>query len=142
MTPGSDFPGPGARVWRPATQLLVGSVLLGALAIGGALLLREPLDRVVAGLAGLVLVGLAVAGRRRRLVGGPRGLLITGLGGDRLVPWSAVRGIECGRTKRLGSTTLEIDLVDDELVLFGRIELGADPSDVAAELAGWFAGRT
>ena len=42
----------------------------------------------------------------------------------------------------MGSATLEIDLVDEELLLFGRLELGADPADVAAALAGWFPTRS
>jgi hypothetical protein len=41
----------------------------------------------------------------------------------------------------MGSVTLEIDLVDDDLLLFGRVDLGTDPADVADELTGWFVGR-
>ncbi len=142
MTFGNDFPGPGSRTWRPATALLVALPVLAVLAIVGALLPRDPIDRIVTGAAAVLLLALAAVGWRRRLVGGPRGLLIGGLTGTRLVPWSAVRAIECGRTKRMGSATLEIDLVDEDLLLFGRVELGADPADVAAELTGWFAART
>lgn len=142
VTSGTDFPGPGSRTWRPAVPLLAGLLLFAALAIAGALLLPASLDRVVAGTTGLVLLALAVVAGRRRLVGGPRGLLVCGVTGARLVPWSTVRGIECGKTKRMGSATLEIDLVDDELILFGRFELGTDPADVAAELTGWYPGPT
>lgn len=138
VTRGTDFPGTGSRIWRPARGLVVGLVGLALLAAVGAALPREPLDRIVAGAAALALLALAVLAGRRRLVGGPRGLLIGTLGGRRLVPWSAVRAVECGRTKRMGSATLEVDLVDEELLLFGRLELGADPADVAATLAGWF----
>ncbi|WP_420121090.1 PH domain-containing protein [Nakamurella sp.] len=138
VTAGTDFPGPGSRVWRPAPAL-VGLLLgLAALAVVGAFLPREPLDRIVAGVAALALLALAALAHRRRLVAGPRGLLIRTIGGRRLIPWSDVRAGECGRTKRMGSSTLEIDLVDEELLLFGRVELGADPADVAAALAGWF----
>lgn len=142
VSSGTDFPGPGSRTWRPATALLLGLLVLAALAVVGAVLPREPLDRIVAGTAAVMLLALALAGHRRRLVGGPRGLLIGGLTGTRMVPWSAVRAVECGRTKRMGSATLEIDLADDELLLFGRVELGADPAEVAAVLTGWFAGRS
>lgn len=142
MTAGTDFPGQGSRTWRPATALLVGVLLLAALGLVGAALPRDPLDRLVAGTLAVALLVVAGVARRRRLVGGPRGLLITGLTGTRMLPWSAVRGVECGKTKRMGSATLEIDLVDDELLLFGRVELGADPAEVTAELAGWFAART
>jgi hypothetical protein len=142
LTPGTDFPGPGSRTWRPPAALLIGVLALALLAAAFALLARDPMDRVVAGAGAVVLLAVAGLGWRRRLVGGPRGLLIAGASGARLLPWSAVRGIDCGRTRRLGSATLEIDLVDDELILFGRLDLGADPADVAAELTGWFAART
>jgi hypothetical protein len=142
VTSGTDFPGPGSRTWRPSTALPGGLLALAAVAVLGAVLPREPIDRVVAGAAAVVLLVLAGAAWRRRLVGGPRGLLVEGVTGTRMVPWSAVRAIDCGRTKRMGSATLEIDLVDDDLLLFGRVELGTDPADVAAELTGWFAGRT
>ena len=60
------------------------------------------------------------------------------------MPWSQVRepGTRRG-TSRLGlaSTTIEIDLVDDDLLVFGRTDLGADPADVLAALRGWFADR-
>ena len=139
---GTDFPGPGSRTWRPATALLVGLLVAAVAAVAGALLLTDPMDRFVAGAGAVVLVAGAAAGWRRRLVGGPRGLLVTGVTGRRLIPWSTVRAVRCGRTKRMGSATLEIDLVDDDLLLFGRVELGTDPTDVADELAGWFTGRT
>jgi hypothetical protein len=138
---GTDFPGPGSRTWRPATALLVGLLVPAAAALAGALLLPDPMDRFVAAAGAAVLAAAAAVGWRRRLVGGPRGLLITGLTGRRLVPWSTVRAIHCGRTKRMGSVTLEIDLVDDDLLLFGRVDLGTDPAGVADELTGWFAGR-
>ena len=73
-------------------------------------------------------------GWRRRLVGGPRGLLVTGF--DR--PAVGARGRRCApsaapdRATGIASTTMEIDLVDDDLLVFGRIDLGADPADVAA----------
>lgn len=138
VTAGTDFPGPGYRVWRPARALVPMLLGLAGLAVVGTALPREPLDRIVAGAAAVGLLALAALAHRRRLVGGPRGLAIGRLGGTRLVPWSAVRAIECGRTKRMGSTTLEVDLVDEELLLFGKLELGADPAEVAADLAGWF----
>lgn len=138
VTEGTDFPGPGLRVWRPPPALMPVLVGLAGLGVVGAMLPREPLDRIVAGAIAVALLVLAAAAHRRRLVGGPRGLVVGTIGGTRLVPWSAVRTVGYGRTKRMGSATLEIDLVDEELLLFGRLELGADPADVAATLAGWF----
>jgi hypothetical protein len=116
--------------------LLVGcAAVLGVLA-WVLLLAVDPMDRAV-GVVIAVIVGVATGWAwRRRLVGGPRGLLIGGFGGTRLVPWSQVRGLDAARSQRLGiaSTTIEIDLVDDDLLVFGRIDLGADPVDVLAEL--------
>jgi len=133
---GSDFPGPGSRTWRPRRELLVvgSAAVLGVL--GWLLLATDPLDRAVGVVVAAVLASATTWAWRRRLVGGPRGLLIGGLGGSRLVPWSQVRGLDAARSQRLGiaSTTIEIDLVDDDLLVFGRTDLGADPVDVLAEL--------
>ncbi|HEY5880943.1 MAG TPA: PH domain-containing protein, partial [Nakamurella sp.] len=130
----TDFPGVGARTWRPPAAIIIGLLILAGAAAVGAGWPREPLDRLVAGVVALVLLVVAVLGWRRRLVGGPRGLLI----GSRIIPWSMVRTVGCGRTKRMGAATLEIDLVDDELIVFGRYELGSDPAEVADALQAWF----
>jgi hypothetical protein len=71
----------------------------------------------------------------------PSGLVV-GLSRSRVIPWSTVRRVAAGRNRRLGSATLEIDLEDDELLLFSRIELGTDPTDVSAALSRWFADRS
>jgi len=118
--------------------LIAGLLVLAGLAAGGAALLVDPMDRLVTGVVGLVLLAAAVIGRRRRLIGGPRGLLIGGLTGARIVPWSMVRTLQCGRTRRMGAATLEIDLIDDDLLVFGRFDLGADPSTVLPVLTGWY----
>ena len=134
---GSDFPGPGSRTWRPRRELLV----IGCAAALGVcawvlLLATDALDRVVGVVVAAILAAATAWAWRRRLVGGPRGLLIGGFGGSRLVPWSQVRGLDAARSQRLGiaSTTIEIDLVDDDLLVFGRTDLGADPIDVLADL--------
>lgn len=138
---GTDFPGAGSRTWRPPTGLVVVLAAFGAVAIVAVVLPREALDRGVTVLVGAVLLVVALILGRRRLTAGPRGLVIGGLAGQRIVPWSTVRAVSCGRTRRMGSATLELDLVDDELLLFGRFDLGADPADVEAELIGWFTAR-
>lgn len=140
MSADTDFPGPGARTWRPSTGILVGLAVLAVAAGAGVVLAGDPMDRLVYALVGAVLLVLAVLGRRRRLVGGPRGLVIGGVGGARIVPWSMVRTIDCGRTRRMRTATLEIDLVDGELLLYGRFELGAEPDAVLDALTGWFDG--
>jgi len=120
--------------------------VLGAVAALGALtwavLAIQPLDRLVAGFVAIVLAVVSVVGRRRRLVAGPRGLLVSGLRGTRIVPWSQVRGLTAATSSRLGlsTTTIEVDLVDDDLLVFGRTDLGADPAEVLAVLTGWWNG--
>jgi len=139
MTPGSDFPGPGARTWRPRPALLL---LCGGGAVAALVwmvLSSSPMDLAVGIVIAVVLSVISVAGWRRRLIGGPRGLLICGLGGRRMVPWSQVRTVDRATSSRFGlsTTTLEIDLVDDDLLVFGRTDLGADPADVLAALRVW-----
>lgn len=141
VTAETDFPGSGARTWRPATALVIGLLVFGVAAVVATVLPREPLDRVITGLVAAVLLTIAAGEWRRRLRGGPRGLVIVGLTGSRLVPWSTVREVRTGRTKRMGAATLEIDLLDDELIVLGQRELGTDPAAVAAVLQPWFADR-
>jgi hypothetical protein len=108
-----------------------------AAVLGWVLLLAtDPLDRVVGVFIAAVIAAATAWASRRRLVGGPRGLLVGGLGGARLVPWSQVRGLAAARSQRLGiaTTTIEIDLVDDDLLVFGRTDLGVDPVEVLAAL--------
>lgn len=136
---GSDFPGPGSRSWRPAPVLIavgaVGTVVLSVWAV----FTPAALDRLVAVVIAVVLAAICVIGWRRRLVGGPRGLLVGGIGGHRMIPWSQVRTLTAATNRRAGLTsiTLEVDLVDDDLLVFGRTDLGADPAEVLAVLRSW-----
>jgi hypothetical protein len=139
MTAGSDFPGPGSRTWHPRRGLIAlgfGAALAAAMWV---VLTNSPMDLVVGVVITIVLVVLSVAGWRRRLVGGPRGLLICGSRGTRIVPWSEVRTIDSATSSRFGlaTTTIEVDLINDDLLVFGRTELGADPGDVLAALREW-----
>lgn len=97
------------------------------------------MDLVVGVVIAVVLATISVAGWRRRVIGGPRGLLICTVSGQRMVPWSQVRAMDSVTNSRLGltNTTIEIDLVDDDLLVFGRTDLGADPADVLATLRQW-----
>ena len=118
-------------------------------AIGGlawALLTSAPEDRLVAW-ALVVFAGLATAGclsMRRRLTVEPNRLVVRGPGGVRTYPWTSVVGLEVVLRSRLGvgSSTLELDLDDDGLIVLGRFDLGADPAGVArAVRAHWIAAR-
>jgi len=137
MSLGSDFPGPGSLTWRPRRELLaVGCAAVVAVVAWVLLLATDPMDRVGGVVIAAIVAAATVWAWRRRLIGGPRGLLIGGVGGARLVPWSQVRGLDAARSQRLGiaSTTIEIDLMDDDLLVFGRTDLGADPIEVLAAL--------
>ena len=48
-------------------------------------------------------------------------------------------GLHAATSRRLGltSTTIEIDLVDDDLLVFGRTDLGVDTADALAALQNW-----
>ena len=137
VSQGSDFPGPGSRTWRPRRELVaVGCTAVAVVLIWVLVLAAGPLDRVVGVVIALVLAVATAWAWRRGLTGGPRGLLISGLRVARLVPWSQVRSLDVARSGRLGisSTTIEVDLADDELLVFGRTDLGADPAEVLAVL--------
>jgi hypothetical protein len=112
--------------------LVVGCAAVVGVLAWVLLLAVDPMDRVVGVVIAVIVAAATAWASRRRLVGGPRGLLIGGIGGARMVPWSQVRGLDAARSQRLGiaSTTIEIDLVDDDLLVFGRIDLGADPVEV------------
>ncbi len=136
VTAGSDFPGPGSQTWRPKPMLVALAAAAAVAAAVWVVLTSDPMDLVVGVVIAVILVVLAVAGWRRRVIGGPRGLLICGFGGRRMVPWSQVRGIDTATSRRFGlaSTTIEVDLIDDDLLIFGRTDLGADPEVVLAVL--------
>ena len=93
-------------------------------------------------LAAVTTVGLTASAlygtrARPRLRAGDDGVTIGGLAGRRHIPWSQVRGVQARAVRRLGrdSVMLEVDVVDpdgtERLLVFGRLELGDDPVDVA-----------
>jgi hypothetical protein len=119
---------------------MLGVVLVGANAVAAwAVLGAQALDRVVAAVVAIVLATVVVVGWRRRLTVGPRGLVVSGISGSRIVPWSEVTGLHTATSSRLGitSTTLEIDLVDDDLLVFGRTDLGVDITVALDDLVIW-----
>jgi hypothetical protein len=138
---------PGATTtWGVHPAAFVGFAAVGVGGLAWALLTSAPEDRLVAWalvvFAGFTLTMCLVM--RRRLTLEPGRFLVRGPGGVRRYPWSAVTGVEVVRRSRLGvaSTTLEIDLDDDGLLIFGRFDLGADPAEVAEVVRGrWLAGR-
>src|SRR6476646_7814960 len=90
VTVGSDFPGPGSVTWRPQPLLIAIGV---AASLGAAIwvfLASDPEDLIVGVVIALVLAVLSFAGWRRRVLGGPRVLMICGVARRRMSPWSQV----------------------------------------------------
>lgn len=129
----------GVRSLVPA----VGAVLCLAFA-GWLLLAGSPEDRLVAG-AGVCVSAIASAvlvTMRQRLIADDDGLTLRGPIGTRHVRWHQVVAINAPTRRRRGlaSTSVELDLDDDGLIVLGKTELGADPLDVAHDLRRWWTG--
>ncbi len=96
----------------------------------------DVLGTLLVGLAGVFLLGLAAADTavRPRLRADGDGLTARTLARQLAAPWPVV-SVRVRPSRRLGVVvhTLEID-VGDELIVFGRRELGAAPVDVAEAL--------
>ena len=128
---------------RPAV-FAVGGVLLAA-AVVAALIAGGSLDRMVAVVVAVFVAATLIAALRlrSRLQASTAGLLVGTLSGPRQIRWSEVHRIEVVNRKRMGasSSTLELDLDDDELLVFGRMDLGTDPEQVAEDLRTLRTGR-
>jgi hypothetical protein len=114
----------------------------GAAAVWCALLVLTGSDPAGLLLAGVATVGLSVAAvygtrARPRLRVDGTGLAIGGLAGARHHPWERVHDVRVARVRRLGreSALLEVDVTEpdgaERLLVFGRLDLGDDPVDVA-----------
>lgn len=90
----------------------------------------------VAATVGLVLAALYGTRARPRLRADADGVAVRGLT-TRTVPWSQIRDVRAQAVRRWGrdSTMLELDVVEpdgtERLLVFGRLDLGDDPVDVA-----------
>ncbi|WP_433505091.1 PH domain-containing protein [Pseudonocardia halophobica] len=128
--------------WAPAPGLVVLAWVLTAAALGwlAVLLLghADPAGRLIAGVAALGLGYAALVGTvaRPRLALHRHGLEVRSLTRTRSVDWPAVQRVRVLRTRRFGreASLLELDLLaggEERLVVLGRLDLGADPEDVA-----------
>jgi len=148
-----DNPDDGApdvpRRWSaplPAVVLgLVGAVgLLAWAALGAGTGTLDAPGRLLLGVAGVVVGVAALVGLRARprLAADDDALVLRGPLGTRRWPWDRVDAVRVVRMRRLGlpAAYLEIDARDDDggerLLVLGRLELGADPADVAEALQG------
>ncbi|AZI56923.1 PH domain-containing protein [Nakamurella antarctica] len=131
-------PGNSQHIWGPQTVLLVAGGALTAGAIVWSLLAVNSVDKLVTGAAVLIFALMTGVGlmMRQRLTVSASGLVIGTALGRVTVTWAQVAAISTPQRSRLGvsSRTLEIDLDDDGLLVFGKVDLGADPTEVAAAL--------
>jgi hypothetical protein len=134
------------REWSPAPGL----VFCGWL--GAAAAIAWFVATLVAGSdpAGLLLAGVAAAGLLLAAVFGSRarprlrvdagGVTVGGLVRARHYPWPLVADVRVLQVRRLGRLTslLELDTVsaagEERLLVFGRLDLAADPEDVAPQV--------
>jgi hypothetical protein len=97
---------------------------------------------LIAGVAAVVAGIAALFGTRARprLRADADGLTVGGMVRARHHPWPFVKDVRLLRTRRFGreAVLLEVDTVDandaEHLLVFGRLDLDADPEDVLAKL--------
>lgn len=140
--------------WAPTAGLVAVLWIAGVASAGWCALLvasrSDPAGLLIAGAAAVGLLGGALYATRARprLRADADGLTVGGLLRPRHHPWPLVRGVRLVPSRRLGreSTLLEVDTVSadggERLLVFGRLDLGADPRDVAPRLLDLRPGRT
>jgi hypothetical protein len=102
----------------------------------------DPAGRLIAGVAAVVIGIASLFGTRARprLRADADGLTVGGLLRRRHYPWPLVQDVRVLQVRRLGrqSSLLEVDTVTadggEQLLVFGRLDLGADPEDVAPQV--------
>lgn len=112
--------------------------MLAVAALTWAVFTGSSQDRVVAGLVAFLTATVAVStwSMHRRLRICPAGLEIRGPLGSRIIPWAEIQAVDAPTRRRRGlsSTSLEIDLVDETLIVLARFELGTDPAVVGEQV--------
>ncbi|UVS76347.1 PH domain-containing protein [Actinokineospora sp. UTMC 2448] len=126
--------------WAPDPAAVAVGWALCAGAVAAALLVDDRRGGLMLLVAAVMLGLIALFGTvaRPRLSADRDGLTVRGLTGSRHWRWAEVN-VRLVRTRRLGrvSTAVELDADNAEppaLVLLGRLDLGADPEDVADAL--------
>ncbi|WP_256334715.1 PH domain-containing protein [Lentzea albidocapillata] len=124
------------RTWSTPVPLVV-TAWVAALALAvAAFIADDNAGRLLIGLASLLVTCLAAFATiaRPRLTADVDGLAVRGFTGTTLLPWHEVK-VKLQTTRRLGreQQTLELD-ADDHLVVLTRLDLGADPEEVAGVL--------
>jgi hypothetical protein len=142
----SDHAPAGVREWSPAAGLVGLAWLLALSATVWCAALwwtgSDPAGRLLAAVAalGAGLAALFGTRARPRLRADADGLTVGGLLRSRHYPWPFVSEVRVLRVRRLGRETslLEVDTIaadgTERLIVFGRLDLAADPEDVAPQL--------
>ena len=139
--------------WSPAPALVTALWITAAVAaVWTAALWATGADAPGLLIATVTTSGLAAGAvwttrARPRLQADPDGVTVRGYGAPQHHPWPLVQDVRIVRTRRLGRETalLEIDTTradgTERLLLFGRLELAADPEDVLPALLATRPGR-
>lgn len=126
--------------WSADPALVAVGWVFAAAAAAWLVFTADPAGRVIAAVLTLVLAVTALFGSvaRPRLAADPQGLALRGLFRTQRWPWAEVEA-RILHTRRLGRevAVLELEVTQGELerlFVLGRLDLGADPQDVAAQL--------
>lgn len=128
-----------ALSWAPHPGLVAIGWVLAVAATAGSVVFASTGDRPGTVLLGVVAAALAAGALhgtliRPRLAADARGVRIRTLGGVRLLAWPDVE-LRLTSMRRLGRDSAVLELEhENELVVLGWLELGADPRDVHDEL--------
>lgn len=131
---------PGRCTWSPALALVVTGWIAAVVAGACAAFAGDPPGQLLAGILALGLAGYALYGSRARprLAADLEGVSVRGLARVARYPWGQITRVAVVRIRRWGRNVamLEIELAapDDRLLVFGRLDLGADPDDVSEAL--------
>ncbi|GAA3997206.1 hypothetical protein GCM10022247_16550 [Allokutzneria multivorans] len=139
----NDASATGPRNWSPPAVAVGGGWLLSAGALTWVFLARDTPTQVFAGVAAALIGFAALFGTlaRPRLTADTEGITVRGLTGARSWSWAELTPrLHSSRRFGRNSTVLEIDVQTrdgaETLLVFTRLDLGADPVDVTKELLG------
>jgi len=131
-----------AHTWAPRWALVVLAWLGTVAALTFVLVSTDKPGQILLGVAALVLAGLAAYGTviRPRLMADSSGITVRTLSGREHLPWARI-SVRLVHRRRLGRdlASIEVDVrepdtEDEGLLVFGWLDLGADPVDVAEVL--------
>ncbi|GAA0508121.1 hypothetical protein GCM10011581_19980 [Saccharopolyspora subtropica] len=126
----------GPLQWATPVGLVAAGWVLAALAAAWLLLADTAVDRVFIGAIVLALAAVSAHASicRPRLEADRSGITVRGVRGERRWSWPTVT-IRVRRDRRLGRMVQSLELdTDADLVVLTRLDLGADPQDVADAL--------